>query len=129
VVVMAATRNASASRSGSDLICPECGKTFSRPAGLGAHRQRVHGVAGSSKNASGRQRRLRSQQAASARNGRRGETTRRRSRGSSADGRVTAVDRDALLRTLFPAGIPPRQDVIAAVNNWLDEAERLVILK
>jgi hypothetical protein len=29
------------------------------------------------------------------------------------------------LRTLFPNGIPPRQEVIAQVNAWLDEAERL----
>jgi hypothetical protein len=37
---------------------------------------------------------------------------------------VTA-DRDALLKALFPNGIPPREDVIRAVNSWLDDAERL----
>jgi hypothetical protein len=30
-----------------------------------------------------------------------------------------------LLRALFPSGIPPQQGVIAAVNNWLEEADRL----
>ena len=39
--------------------------------------------------------------------------------------RRQSVDRDALLATLFPRGIPAREDVIRAVNNWLDEAERL----
>ena len=34
-----------------------------------------------------------------------------------------------LLAVIFPAGIPPRQDVIRAVNNWLDEAERLARLR
>jgi uncharacterized C2H2 Zn-finger protein len=33
------------------LVCPECGKTFKRPAGLGAHRNAAHGVAGSSRRA------------------------------------------------------------------------------
>jgi hypothetical protein len=36
-----------------------------------------------------------------------------------------ATDRDALLKALFPNGIPPREDVIRAVNSWLDDAERL----
>jgi len=30
-----------------------------------------------------------------------------------------------LLKALFPNGIPPREDVIRAVNSWLDDAERL----
>ena len=29
------------------LTCPECGKTFTRAAALGAHRKMTHGVAGS----------------------------------------------------------------------------------
>jgi hypothetical protein len=29
------------------------------------------------------------------------------------------------LEALFPNGIPPREDVIRAVNGWLDDAERL----
>src|SRR5262245_56825609 len=111
-----------AARPSTDLLtCPECGKTFGRAAALGAHRKLKHGVAGTSANA-----------AAS----RRGTTTRGRKRATSArrpattptaaNGGAPGVDRDALLRTLFPSGIPPRQDVITQVNAWLDEAERLV---
>ena len=44
---------------------------------------------------------------------------------SSASG----VDRNALLRALFPNGIPPREEVIAQANAWLDEAERLTQLR
>ena len=36
------------------LTCPECGKTFTRAAALGAHRKMTHGVAGTSKNANGK---------------------------------------------------------------------------
>ncbi len=35
------------------------------------------------------------------------------------------IDRDALLRALFPEGIPSREDVIRSINSWLNEAERL----
>ena len=102
------------------LTCPECGKTFTRAAALGAHRKMTHGVAGISKNAAGK----RTNTTASRR---RRTTTSSRSRAtiSTSNGGAPPVDRDALLRTLFPAGIPPRQDVIQAVNDWLNEAERL----
>ena len=33
------------------LTCPECGRSFTRPAALGAHRKMTHGVAGTSANA------------------------------------------------------------------------------
>jgi hypothetical protein len=101
------------------LTCPECGRTFTRPAALGAHRKLKHGVAGTSPNAAGNRR--------SNNRNRKGATpTRSRTTTPSAtnDG-AGSVDRDALLRTLFPGGIPPRQDVIAQVNAWLEEAERL----
>jgi hypothetical protein len=39
------------------------------------------------------------------------------------------VDRDALLRALFPSGIPARDDVVRAVGAWLDEGERLARMK
>ena len=39
---------------GTQLTCPECGKTFTRAASLGAHRQRAHGIAGTSQNARSR---------------------------------------------------------------------------
>jgi hypothetical protein len=45
--------------------------------------------------------------------------------GATRDG----VNRDALLKTLFPDGIPAREDVMRAASGWLDEAERLSRLK
>jgi hypothetical protein len=101
------------------LTCPECGRTFTRPAALGAHRKLKHGVAGTSANAAGNRSSV-NRQRKRATTARRPATT-----ASAANGGATGVDRDALLRTLFPNGIPPRQNVIAQVNAWLDEAERL----
>jgi uncharacterized C2H2 Zn-finger protein len=97
------------------LTCPECGKTFTRAAALGAHRQRAHGIAGTSQNARSR------------RTTKRGTTTQTTVRAATraSSGGSAAVDHDALLRTLFPAGIPPRQDIIAAVNDWLTQADTL----
>jgi hypothetical protein len=37
----------------------------------------------------------------------------------------SGADRDALLRALFADGIPPRQETIAAVNEWLAQADQL----
>ena len=102
------------------LTCPECGKTFTRAASLGAHRKMTHGVAGSSKNATSN----RTNASASSKR-RTTSSSRGRSTAAAANGGAPPVDRDALLRALFPAGIPPRQDVIEAVNDWLKEAERL----
>ena len=106
-----------------EVTCPECGKTFSRPAALGAHRARVHGVAGTSQNA-------RSRRNAAARNTATTRTHSSRARmaaqaATSAASRNGGVDHDALLRALFPNGIPPQQDTIAAVNDWLAQADRL----
>lgn len=102
------------------LTCPECGRTFARAAALGAHRKLKHGVAGTSKNATGvaTNATARRRKAAT-------RTTRRATTVTSANGAAQSVDRDALLRTLFPNGIPPRQDVITQVNAWLEEGERL----
>ena len=131
---MARTRRAATNRTGKEtsggggdtLKCPECGKTFTRAASLGAHRNRAHGVAG----ASTRARRTRARRGhrnggGTTRRGATTETTRARSRASSSDGARRGVDRDALLQTLFPNGVPPREAVIRRVNSWLDEAERL----
>jgi hypothetical protein len=101
------------------FICPECGKTFTRPAALGAHRKLKHGVAGTSANASSNRRSAKRGRTSSA------AARRRTTTPTATNGNVRSVDRDALLRTLFPNGIPPRQDVITQVNAWLDEAERL----
>jgi hypothetical protein len=158
-------RPATSEKSGT-LVCPECGRTFTRPASLGAHRNRAHGVAGSSKAAvsasgttparagkrgaagsrasstSG----VRSKRTASSRktattavaSGSRQRAARaqgagsdrpRRTRRSSSDGRRSTVNRDGLLRSLFPTGIPAREDAIRQVNAWLDEAERLARMR
>ena len=39
------------------------------------------------------------------------------------------IDRDALLKSVFPDGIPAREDVIRAVTSWLDDAEQLVRMR
>jgi C2H2-type zinc finger len=126
------------------FTCPECGRTFTRAQALGAHRRQAHGVVGTSKTATRRKATLapasRSRRAgstsvaAATANGRRskGRTTagvqrRQTPRGSTSSRRV--VNRDALLAAIFPAGVPPRQDVISAANTWLDEAERLARLR
>jgi hypothetical protein len=89
------------------LVCPECGKSFTRAASLGAHRNRAHGVTG---------------------NSRRVTTTAKTSSASPRPrrGKNGAVDRDALLTALFPNGIPAKESVIREANAWLDQAERLL---
>jgi hypothetical protein len=119
-----------------EFKCPECGRSFGRAAALGAHRRQAHGVAGTSSQARSSSRRTRSTAGAVTS----GASRARRSTGSgvrrsrstsstapSSDGRrrTQAADRDALLKALFPNGIPPKEDVIRAVNAWLDDAERL----
>ena len=125
------------------FTCPECGRTFTRAQALGAHRRQAHGVVGTSKTATRRKatvaptsrgRRAGSTSVAATTSGRssRGRTTaaaqRRQTPRSSTSGR-RVVNRDALLAAIFPAGVPPRQDVISAANAWLDEAERLARLR
>jgi hypothetical protein len=117
---MATTATKSSSTSKTTFTCPECGRTFTRPAALGAHRKLKHGIAGISANASGKRDTTNRRRRNSAPTGRRRTTT-----PDATNGATQNVDRDALLRTLFPNGIPPRQDVITQVNAWLNEAERL----
>jgi len=122
------------------LVCPECGKTFKGPAGLGAHRSAAHGVAGSSRRARSKSARTRAGKTGStktasakagtardnsgaARRGAQATTSRPRSRSSQENGRQ--FDRDRLLSVLFPQGVPAKVSVIQALTPWLDEAERL----
>ena len=109
---------------GAKLVCPECGREFTRPAGLGAHRKGAHGVAGSSSNAlASRSRSRRRRGAASAGSTRRaGSSAARRGGARPGEG---SIDRDALLAALFPEGVPPRESVIRELAAWLDQAERL----
>ena len=58
-----------------------------------------------------------------------GSTGTRRVPRSSSESRRAAVNRDGLLQSLFPTGIPAREDAIRQVNAWLDEAERLARMR
>jgi hypothetical protein len=116
------------------FVCPECGKRFRSPAGLGSHRRRAHGVIGATaKSRAGSvaaaERAASAGRRVSASNGggssRRGASTGRVRRPGGSTRREGAVDRDALLQALFPNGVPPRESVIRDLNAWLDEAERL----
>lgn len=109
---------AAAGASGQELVCPECGKTFARPAALGAHRRRAHGVAGAS---------ARTRSRAAGRGRGRGRRTAVAARPTTPRGRA-GLDRDALLQAVFPSGVPAREEVIRAANAWLDETERLTQL-
>jgi hypothetical protein len=108
------TANGKAATTAATLTCPECSKIFTRAAALGAHRKMTHGVAGTSKNATSK-----------TTTGKRSTTASpRRTRATPSNG-TRSVDRDALLRALFPDGIPPREELIGQLNSWLNEAERL----
>ena len=48
------TKKETSSSGDGTLTCPECGKDFARPASLGAHRNRAHGVVGASGRRAGR---------------------------------------------------------------------------
>jgi hypothetical protein len=98
---------------------PGCGRTFTRAAGLGAHRRRAHGVAGATTSRTRRRGRAR---------GRGRPTTTVTTRGTGNEA-ATAVDRDALLAAVFPQGIPPREQVMRAANEWLEEAEQLARIR
>ena len=117
-----------------EFKCPECGRTFTRAAALGAHRRQAHGIAGatSRSRAAGRSTGRTAARATAAT----ATSTRRRRPARSASGsprararRDGSVDRDALLQKLFPNGIPAKEEVIRAINSWLDEAERLAKIK
>jgi uncharacterized C2H2 Zn-finger protein len=108
----AAKRKSAAATRAPIYECPECGKEFTRPASLGAHRNRAHGVTGTSSH--------------SASSARRRPTSRKASNSSTARTRsFSGVNRDALLQALFPQGIPAKEQIIRDVNAWLDQAERL----
>ncbi len=133
----ASTKRASSKRTASpgsaakaksgEFVCPECGRTFGRAAALGAHRSRAHGVAGQSKRATSR--RTGASSSARASRGSGVSTRAARSTGRSAAADRNGINRDALLKSVFPDGIPAREDVIRAVTSWLDDAERLVRMR
>jgi C2H2-type zinc finger len=116
---------ATQSRAG-QFVCPECGRKFDRPQALGAHRRQAHGVVGTSTRSASRRATTSATKPATMTRARRrsGAATnagRPRGQARASEG----VDRDRLLRSLFPDGIPARQELIRDINSWLDEAERL----
>jgi C2H2-type zinc finger len=124
---------------GGEYVCPECGRAFARPQALGAHRRAAHGIAGSSRGSAPRRRRRQARATAAEATGTAGaqpseaSRPRRRSGGGNRRGVTRAerpsVNHDALLESLFPNGIPAREQVIRAVNAWLDEADRLAQMR
>lgn len=104
-----------------ELACPECGRTFTRAAALGSHRRAAHAVAG---RADG------SKQNGTAPSRSAGSSTRAaRAVGTKAAGAGgSGVDQDALLKALFPDGIPASASALGAVNAWLAEADRIAKL-
>lgn len=95
-----------------EFPCPECTeageqKVFTRAQGLAVHRAVVHGVPGATT--------------------KKGRRRRRRGAAVESNGAKRGVNRDGLLRTIFPDGIPPKEDVIRRTTAWLDEAEALVM--
>jgi len=142
--VMSPRKRAATKQKPAVLVCPECGKTFTRPASLGAHRNRAHGIAGASAAARANAKKTRAGRAATARSASRGKTAARTTTGTrrktptarlarstpkSANGQRAPVDRDKLLQSLFPTGITAREDAMRQVNAWLDEAERLARMR
>ena len=106
-----------------EFVCPECGRTFARAAALGAHRNRAHGVAGRSAQAT--KRHARAGQPSSAKGGSAARSTTRTTTRSRNSASLDGIDRDALLTMLFPNGMPAREELLQAASGWLDEAERL----
>jgi hypothetical protein len=114
-----------------ELLCPECGRGFRRPAALGAHRSRAHGVRGATAKTSTakthRARQPRNTRAQTSGSAQGNNPTRRA--GAQSTNTSSGIDRDALLVTLFPDGVPPREQVIRELSAWLDQAEKLAKLR
>jgi C2H2-type zinc finger len=117
------------SSSAGTFVCPECGKTFSTPQGMGAHRNRVHGVAGTSPSAKANKSRRARGKGVSVRSSSKTLARRGARPAASSTRRTGTVDRDQLLSAVFPGGVPAKTSVFEAVARWLDEADRLARLR
>ena len=138
---MSQKNNGGRANGSGEFKCPECGRTFSRAAALGAHRQAAHGVAGAkakrklATRGAGRSRRAATTATSGATSTRESsQSTKqpaRRAQAGSAARRAgsNGIDRDALLKIVFPSGIPARQEALRGVDAWLQEAERLSTIK
>jgi len=113
---------ASATNGSGELVCPECDKSFTRPASLGAHRRRAHGVAGATKRPTRPTTTTRRSPAAPPQR-RQSSVTRPASTGNHG-----TLSRDHLIAAIFPNGVPPKESVIKEISAWLDQAERLAKL-
>ena len=111
------------------LVCTECGRTFTRAASLGAHRRQTHNIAGATSRARKRPGKAAAATTVASKGRRRQSRTRTTAAPANSNARDSAPNRDALLRTLFPTGIPAKESVIRSVNAWLEEAERLARLR
>ena len=112
------------------LTCPDCGREFKTAAALGSHRSRVHGVAGTSRknsagSASSRGRRAAGGARSPVANSRASQAGARRAQAARATSSGAGFDRDALLKAVFPNGIPANAQLLEALGPWLAEAERL----
>jgi uncharacterized C2H2 Zn-finger protein len=134
-------------RTSGEFKCSECGRVFERSQSLGAHRRQAHGVAGESTRSQSRARATmragsttsrrgaaavgasRPRAAASVPRTRRSTSSGSQTSGGRAsgagsrntDGRRTqqdsGVDRNQLLRTLFPSGIPASEEA-GSTTAW-----------
>jgi hypothetical protein len=125
---MPPTPTAKTTKATIEFTCPECGRTFTRAASLGAHRHQSHKIPGASNQASSTATKAITNKTTPTRPSKRRRANRAARTAAPATSRQGA-DRDALLQTLFPNGIPPKESVIRSVNAWLDEAERLTRLR
>jgi hypothetical protein len=121
---MPPTPTAKTTKATTEFTCPECGRTFTRAASLGAHRHQSHKVPGATNQSS-----TSTATATPARKPSKRRRARHTARTAAASATPPGANRDALLQTLFPNGIPPKESVIRSVNAWLDEAERLTRLR
>jgi predicted RNA-binding Zn-ribbon protein involved in translation (DUF1610 family) len=125
------TDNGSQIDKSTEFVCPECGRTFTRAAALGSHRRNAHNIVGAASQSRAQAAKPATETSSTATATRRRPT---RTKKTAAPARRSSapsnggVNRDALLQTLFPNGIPAKESVIRSVNSWLDEAERLTRL-
>ena len=120
--------SAKTSTASTEFVCPECGRAFTRAASLGAHRHQSHKIPGAANKTAVRQT-AKPATATTRTATRRRARIRTRTATSTAGANNGAPNRDVLLQTLFPNGIPAKESVIRSVNAWLEEAERLARLR
>jgi len=102
-----------------------CGYVSMTPQGLGSHRFRKHGIAGTSAQATAKRNGAAARsRTVAARNGSAPAKRRRRVIAAATPAAPVKFDRNALLHALYPDGAVPI-DSLDATHAWLDQAERL----